>query len=167
MKDFIIVAGAPGSGKTVISELIKEKLKSPLIDFGWLREFHLKKDWSNQSKDEEQMAFENLIFILKNYQKHGFKNVIVNDLQDVRIQQISKSLSSYDYTIITLIIDDEEELKGRIQSPRDSGYNNVDKAIVWNQSLINRELLPNEHRIDNTHQEPEKTVRGILRLIQI
>ena len=72
MKDFIFIGGSPGSGKTTISKLLYEKLNHPpLIDFGILREPHLETDWSNQSKKEEQMAFENLVFMLKNYLKMG------------------------------------------------------------------------------------------------
>lgn len=78
MTDFIFIAGSPGSGKTTISKLLYEKLNHPpLIDFGNLREPHLEINWLNQSKKEEQMSFENLLYILKNYIKHGYKNVVI------------------------------------------------------------------------------------------
>jgi len=38
MKDIIIIYGAPGSGKTTVAELLQDKLQSPYVDFGWLRE---------------------------------------------------------------------------------------------------------------------------------
>ena len=88
MKDLIVIAGAPGTGKTTISNLLARELNSFVFDFGVLRQIHSDNDWSNWSEAEEQMAFENLIFILKNYKKHGHKNVILNDLQDFRILQI-------------------------------------------------------------------------------
>ena len=62
MKDLIILAGAPGSGKSTIGELLREKQGFPLIDFGWLRQGHLDDRWSNATPEEEQMAFENLVF---------------------------------------------------------------------------------------------------------
>lgn len=123
MTHFIFITGAPGSGKTTISNLLKTKLNdSPLIDFGWIRQFHLDQKWKKASKKEEQMSFENLVFILKNYAKYGYKNIIINDLQDHRIQQIPKLFSKYNYTIISLIVKDDVELKNRILSERDSGF---------------------------------------------
>jgi len=65
--DLIVIGGSPGSGKTTISRLLYERLgHPPLINFGILREPHLERDWSNWSKKEEKMAFENLEFIAKN-----------------------------------------------------------------------------------------------------
>ncbi len=66
-RDLIVIAGAPGSGKTTVSDLLYAELKSPYIDFGDVRNFHLDWGWTNQSPREEQMSFENLIYILKNY----------------------------------------------------------------------------------------------------
>lgn len=74
--DLIIFGGAPGSGKSTICEILQKRLNSPLIDFGWLREFHLDREWKRANEEEKQMAFENLIFILKNYIKHKYKNIM-------------------------------------------------------------------------------------------
>lgn len=161
MKDFIFIAGAPGSGKTTIAELLQKKLSSPLIDFGRLREFHLDRSWSNQSEQEEQMAFENLISILKNYRKNGYKNVLVTDLNESKLVKIADELGECEYIILTLTIADDEELKRRVLGVRDSGFKDTDRAIEWNRSILDRGLLLREERIDNTHNEPEKTVRGI------
>ncbi len=167
MTHFIIIAGAPGSGKTTISNLLKTRLnESPLIDFGWIRQFHLDPEWKKASKKEEQMSFENLVFILKNYAKYGYKNIIINDLQDQRIQQIPKLFSKYNYTIISLIVKDDTELKSRILSERDSGFKNVKKALTWNKELIRRKNLKNECKIDNTHTNPSKTVKIILEILK-
>ncbi|PIS05273.1 MAG: hypothetical protein COT81_02005 [Candidatus Buchananbacteria bacterium CG10_big_fil_rev_8_21_14_0_10_42_9] len=165
MKDFIFIAGAPGSGKTTISKLLAEKLGSFVIDFGKLREFHLKPDWSNESAEEEEMSFENLIFILKNYNQRGYKNVIVNDLQDFRIQQIPKLLSKINFVIFSLIVNDNAELKKRIESERESGYKNVEKALKWNGELTKRPEIKNEYKIDNTTNAPQETLTKLLPLL--
>lgn len=167
MTDFIFIAGSPGSGKTTISNLLRAELNnSPVIDFGWVREFHLDKKWSNANKKEEQMSFENLVFILKNYVKYGYKNIIVNDLQDFRIEQISKNFLRYNFVIISLVVNDEMELKKRILSERDSGFKNVKTALSWNQKIIERKNVKNEIKVDNTHENPRKTVNTILELIK-
>ena len=167
MVDFIFIAGSPGSGKTTISNLLKAKLKNPpMIDFGWIREFHLDKEWKNANEKEEQMSFENLVFILKNYVKHGYKNIIVNDLQDFRIEQILKKFSKYNYLILSLIVKNDDELKNRILGERDSGFKDVKTALSWNKKIIERKNIKNEFKVDNTSRNPRKTVNTILELIK-
>jgi|TARA_Y100000310_G_scaffold11663_1_gene12168 broad-specificity NMP kinase len=167
MVDFIFIAGSPGCGKTTISNLLKSKLNNPpMIDFGWIREFHLDRKWKNASKKEEQMSFENLVFILKNYIKQGYKNIIVNDLQDFRIEQIPKKFSKYNYVIISLIVKDDEELKNRILGERDSGFKDVKTALSWNKKIMERKNLKNEFKVDNTHRRPNKTINTILEILK-
>ncbi len=167
MTDFIFIAGSPGSGKTTISNLLKDKLNNPpMIDYGWIREYHLDREWKNATKKEEQMSFENLTFILKNYVKHGYKNIIVNDLQDFRIEQIPKEFSSFDYAIISLIVKDDGELKNRVLGERDSGFKDFKTALSWNKRIIERKNLKNEFKVDNTHRNPKKTVDTILAILE-
>ncbi len=166
MPSLVVVGGAPGSGKTTVSKLLYETLQSPMIDFGDLRNFHLDFLWKKANKQEEQMSFENLIYILKNYIRNGYKNVIVNDLQDFRIQQIPQIFENDDYMIVTLVLYDDEELKARVLNPsRDSGFRDVERALAWNQAVIERPALKNEHKLDNTVNRPEETAQEIINLI--
>jgi predicted ATPase len=73
MLDLIVIAGAPGSGKTTISKILRSRLQAPLIDFGSLRNRHLDSEWSNAGPAEEQIAFENLVFVVESYAQHGTK----------------------------------------------------------------------------------------------
>lgn len=116
MPSLVFIGGAPGSGKTTVSRLLHERFQSVMIDFGTLREFHLDILWTKQSEKEEQMAFENLIFILKNYIRNGYKNVIVNDLKDFRIEQIPEVFADDDYLIVTLVLYDDDELRASSRS---------------------------------------------------
>lgn len=166
MEDIIIFSGAPGSGKTTVAEQLQQETKSPLIDFGDLRAWHLNFDWSNANAEEEEMAFENLIFVLKNYLKHGYKNIIVTDLKDERAPKLVENLKDVKTIIISLILSDEEGLKKRVLAERNSGFKNVDEALRRNKEIMTRELFPNEHRIDNSHNEPEKTVKEILNILK-
>lgn len=75
--NLIVIAGVPGSGKTTVSKLLKEKLNGPYIDFGCLREFHLDREWKRANETEEQMAFDNLVFMLKNYIKNDYCNRLI------------------------------------------------------------------------------------------
>jgi len=161
MTKIIFIAGAPGSGKTTISNKLKIKLNDcPLIDFGWIREFHLNKSWSNANNKEEQMSFENLVYILKNYIKNGYPYIIVNDLQDRRITEIPEIFNSTNYLIFSLLVKDENELSVRVMdSTRDSGFRDVKEALRWNKELSERDALPNEFKVDNSTRNPDETIK--------
>jgi hypothetical protein len=163
MTNLIFINGAPGVGKTTTASFLQKELNSPSIDFGNLRIFHLKRDWSNQSDEEEQMSFENLVYILRNYIKHNYKNVIVTDLRDYRIKQIPELFSKDEYRIFTLTVANDEVLKGRVlEETRDSGYKDFQKAIEWNKREVDRPLLQNEVKIDNTDLTPEQVLQIVI-----
>ncbi len=167
MTKIIFIAGAPGSGKTTISNQLKIKLEDcPLIDFSCIRNFHLNKSWSNESDKEEQMSFKNLAFILKNYIKNEYPYVIVNDLLDKRIMEIPKVFDPVNYLIFSLVVNSDNELSNRVlDNTRDSGFRNVKKALKWNKQLIERDLLVNEFKIDNSSKNPRGAIKIILQKI--
>jgi len=165
MKDIIIISGAPGSGKTTVAKLLKEKLQFPYIDLGWLREFHLDREWKQANEKEERMSFENLVSILKNYIKNDYRNVIVTDLTDSKVREIPSAFEKDNFIIFSLTIKTDEELQKRVLGERDSGFKNVEEALRWNKDLKERQLLPNERKIDNSHNDSSKTVEEILKLI--
>ncbi len=164
MKKLIVISGSPGSGKSTICSLLKEKLNSPYIEFSSLQEFHLNNEWTNWNEDGEKMAFENLIFVLKNYIKHGYKNIILTDLRDERVQEIPKYFEAENFIIISLTIGNDDELKKRIVD-RNSGFKNVQEALEWNEHVKVRPVLQNEYKIDNTHNRPERTLEEVLKLL--
>lgn len=163
MTKIIFVAGAPGSGKTTVCRLLKPMLHDcPYIDYGYIREFHLNPTWSNESDQEEQMSFENLIFILKNYIKNAYPYILVTDLLDKRILEIPTLFDSSQFYIFSLTINNADELKKRVlNETRDSGYRNVVKATKWNQNLLDRKFVINEQKMDNSHNDPHRTAKTI------
>lgn len=163
MLDFIFVGGAPGTGKTTVAKLLQKRLESPAIEYSWIRGFHLDEDWANMSEKEEAMSFENMLFILRNYAKNGYKNVIVSDFEDSRLKQLKNLFSNNTYLIFTLFLADDEELKRRVLNEmRDSGFRDFEKSVKWNSDVKERGSLPNEIKIDNTENTPEQTLQTIL-----
>jgi adenylate kinase family enzyme len=162
MPDVIVIAGAPGSGKSTVAELLKAKLDSVHVDLGHLRNFHLDPEWKKGTEQEEQMSFENLVLILKNYIKHGYKNIIVDDLKDFRVAEMAKTFPD---SIVFSLVPADEVLEKRIKA-RSGGFTDTARAIQWNKDLRARDKLPNEHVIDNTSLSPEETLGVILEKVQ-
>lgn len=113
------------------------------------------------------MSFENLTFIVRNYVHYGYKHVILNDLEDFRVQQIPDLFSDIGYIILDLIVESDDELKRRVLDPtRDSGFRDHRASLAWNDRLKRRSLGKNEHRIDNSDRDPAQTMKIILRTIE-
>jgi dephospho-CoA kinase len=166
MIDLLIISGAPGSGKTTICRLLCEELGCPYIELGYLRQFHLDYEWSNMSDREESMSFENLLYIIRNYFRYGYKPVIVADLEDDRVQEIPLHFQHNEFVIATLVVTDDAELKRRVLLPeRDSGYRDYRSSIDWNRRIIERSTVQNEVKIDNTNPDPTSAVKQIRALI--
>lgn len=167
MKQFIFIAGAPGSGKSTVANLLQQKLDSPLFEFGWIPEFRNTGDHIIPYTEDEALAFENLTLVVKNYAKHGFKNVIITDLENERIEQLSRTFEGYDYSIFTLRQSDEELLKSRVlDTSRSSGYRDWEKARQINQDLLHRAPFANEIFIDAETLSAESVANHILTLLQ-
>ncbi|CAF1662328.1 unnamed protein product, partial [Didymodactylos carnosus] len=94
-------------------------------------------------------------------------NVMVNDLRDERLEQLSKYLShdQYRYLIITLVVSDDNLLKQRVLGPRDSGFRNFERAIECNRNIRQRSLCVHEHKLDNTNHTPRQTADQVLQII--
>lgn len=161
--DIIFIAGAPGAGKSSVATLLQEKLDCPCFEFGWIPEFRNKGVETISYEEDEAIAFENLSLVTKNYVKHGFKNIIITDLEDKRIKELHTIFNQENYVLFTLTLSDDEILKSRVlDKTRSSGYRDFKSAIKINNEIINRQLLPNEIRIDTTNQSLENIVKIII-----
>ena len=165
MPDFIFIAGAPGSGKSTLAKRLQEQLCSPCFEFGWIPEFRLPGP-ASQAR-EEALSFENLTLVVKNYARHGSRNIIVTDLNDIRFREIPRRFARYRYVILTLVVADDEVLKRRVlDETRSSGYRDCEAALRHNRLIRARRLLSNENRVDNTHGSVDETVDEILTLLK-
>lgn len=166
MYNFIFILGTQGAGKTTISRLLKEKLNSVHIDYDWIRGFHLNKEWKNATDAEEEMSFENLLFLLKNYAKHNYENVIVGGFTEKNIEKVLSELKDYKNIVITLYLSNDEVLKQRVLTEsRDSGFRDFEESIQFNKKLRDELHYPNEHKVNNTNQTPEETTNQIVGLL--
>ncbi|MBO0992876.1 hypothetical protein [Bacillus sp. SD088] len=143
--------------------------KSPYFEFGWIPEFRSLTPSTNISqKQEEQLSFENLIMVAKNYNRHGYKNVILTDLDDVRMIDIPNVFANYNYVIITLYVDWDEVIKHRIMT-RDNGnqFEEWEQSVKTNVLIQQRQKLPNEYRILNSRDDTEMTFTKIKDILEL
>ena len=165
MLDLIVLGGAPGSGKSTVAELLRDHFQSPMIDFGWLREWHLDPSWQRANPQEEEMAFENLVFVLHNYRTYGYRRVIVHDLQEQRLHDIPVRCAALRYAIFTLVLTDDAKLRQRIGN-RPDGFRNVERALAWNQAVCARPTMLHEYKIDTAMEQPAAVSDLIIQRIQ-
>ncbi len=165
--DFIIVGGSPGNGKTTLSAMLHRHFQSPYFEFGWIPEFRmLAPSLRISQREEEQLSFENLVLVAKNYRKHGFKHVILTDLDDARMLDIPRVFAGYRYIILTLYSDKDEIIKNRILG-RDNGntFKDWQQSVRTNALIKKRKLLPNEYRILNSGDDPNPVLQHILSIL--
>jgi len=166
MAPLIVIAGAPGSGKSTVIKRLHQHFQSVLIEFSDFRVLHLDPEWHKASPSEEAMSFENLVFALRNYLKHGYSHILLTDLEDERVQQIPSLFKPQEFMIVTLVLSDEAEHKRRVLDPdRDSGYRDYQKAIAWNKAIMDRQPVTNEYRLDTTNLSSEAVSQRIIDLI--
>lgn len=162
----IVIHGAPGCGKTTVAALLHKKLKCPWFEFGWIPEF----TWRNphteiSSGEEEQLSFENLLLVTRNYLHHGFAYVILSDLSDVRVPEIAHEFP--DAIIFTLYSENQSLLKERIFARKgENTYKDWPQAQRINEMILARQPLQNEHRICVDNQSPEEIMTRILQIVK-
>jgi len=160
----IIIHGAPGSGKSTTASLLHKKLRSPWFEFGWISEFrnlnpHTEITW----EQETDISFENLVLVVKNYIRHGFKNIIITDINfDSQILRLPEIFDGFQYRLFTLYATDET-LKTRILK-RDNGntFRDWESSLKLNALLTSRPLLPNEIRICSESISADEVVIKIM-----
>jgi chloramphenicol 3-O-phosphotransferase len=163
----IVVAGAPGSGKSSLSHRLQAITRSPLFEFGWIPEYRYRSNGEIPYPEEEQISFENLVLVTRNYVRHGFRAVILTDLEDHRIAQIAEVFSDLDYCILTLVVHDEEVLSRRVLDPdRTSGYRDVAAALDINRRILGRSPYLKEFRLDVTDCDLDCALQHALDVIQ-
>lgn len=151
-----------------MARALQAVLVCPLFEFGWIPEFRNTGDREMLYVEEEGLAFENLVLVTKNYAAHGFRWVILTDLQPFYVAQVGASFDGYDSRIFTLRQEDDDVVKARVlNESRSSDYRDVDTAIERNRVLHERRPYPTEKFINVGHRSVDDLVESILADVSI
>ena len=163
MADIIILAGAPGTGKSSTAKAIHERIKNPYFEFGWIPEFRLKGEAEITFAEEWHISFENLCLVARNYHKHGFMNVLLTDLYAGHAIRAPDEFLDLDCSLFTLYVTDEAIHRARLfDDSRTSDFRDWDRAKKDNQVNQERPIRAKETKIDNTHHGIDTVVDLIL-----
>jgi predicted kinase len=120
----IVIAGAPGSGKSALLAALREHLDAPMIEFSTLREIHLDPQWRGQSSQE-----------------------VVTDLREARVIDVVERFGS-DVLVVTLFAS-EDVIRDRI-ADRTAGFTDASSAIAWNARVQAASPAASELRLDTS-----------------
>ena len=159
--DVIFIVGCPASGKSTVSKYLQEELNSPFFEFGWIPEYR-NLNIVQTYEDEEKLSFENLNLVVKNYVKHGYKNIILTDIRDNLITKIPSIYKNYSYHIFTLI-PSVETIKNRINQRKidDQGFSEISLALKSND-YWNKSSLTKQTKFHLKNETPEEIANLIL-----
>jgi hypothetical protein len=119
----------------------------PRIEFSDLREWHLDRAWERQSPDEEAIAFENVVFVIANYRRHGFTPVLVTDFREHRVADLVERFG--DCVVIVSLVASDVVIRERVEARAD-GFTDADTAVAWNSRVKSSRLLSCERRYDTS-----------------
>ncbi|MEH3077739.1 MAG: AAA family ATPase [Quadrisphaera sp.] len=166
MPAVVVIAGAPGAGKSSVSRELQARLDCPVFEFGWIPEFRNTGDRTTAYEEDEQLAFECLVLVVRKYVEHGYRNVIVTDLQEDRPAQALEVLADLDVILVTLRVEDEQLLRRRVlEETRSSDYRDDDASVALNRRLLARDALPGEVFVDVGHRPLLDVVDEVHQLI--
>jgi predicted kinase len=145
--DLIVLGGAPGVGKSTLMGRLRAHFQyPPTIEFSDVRNLYLDRDWARASPDEEQMAFDILLYALKKILEKRVTPVLLTDFKDERLLTLQAAFGEYRYRIVTLFMDDDEIVKERVIA-RNDGFKDHAAAMRWNATIRLRPALPCEDKI--------------------
>ena len=165
--DIIVIHGAPGNGKTTVAQELHQRLGCPWFEFGWIPEFtSLNPHTKISQAQEEQLSFENLILVCQNYLKHHFENIVITDLNDLRMLDVPVCFKEQRYVIVALFSESDDVLKERILTRTNgNSYKDYEQAQQINRLIKNRKALPNEYRLRSDNQSPQQIADAIEQIV--
>ncbi|MGM9657735.1 MAG: AAA family ATPase [Eubacteriales bacterium] len=165
MKRLYIIGGTMGSGKTTVSEIIKNKLdNSVFLDGDWCWDSHP----FTVTEETKRMVLDNICFLLNQFIRcSAYRNIIfcwVLHRQSIT-DTILAGVDTSDCTVITVsLICGEEELRARLMKDVSEGKRSPD-VIERSIARLPCYSEPDTVKIDTNGKSPEEIADEIISLL--
>lgn len=157
----IFINGNMNSGKSTISDLLREKIDNPaVVEIDELRAF------IKQVPIEQAVPinWQNAIACTKNLSGHNFNVIIPYPLSENNYQYVTEELANLNIPIYFITLNPSLNVLSKNRGTRELSQREVDRIKVLHEQGI----ADNSYGlvIDNSNQTPEETVAEILEYIK-
>ena len=165
MLDFIFIIGTSGIGKSTLAQGLFRALNSTCIEQHMVPEF-LSRDGIEPMTGEleERTCWENTKAMALCFQRLGYRNIVVSDLDDLRTADIPEVFHGFRYITLKLICSDFEQLRRQMHERKNGLVDDVLQEKL-HRKMTARPLLVNEHLIDVAGLTKEKVLEKALSVV--
>jgi len=153
----IFLSGSINSGKSTIAKILIKRIPDCVnLEVDKICEFvdHIEK------KEIEDIIFENVISLIKDYTKHGLNVIVSYPLSNGRFDYLESQLKESDLNIYLFTLNPRLEIAMSERGERRAKTIDSERVKFHYQIGINK--LNKGVNIDNSDQTPEETVDEIL-----
>lgn len=157
MHQIIFIDGFSGVGKTTLAKKLYKHYKGVYIEQYMIPDF-VTKDGKTEitGREEDETLYRLMVANIKEFARLEYKNIIALDFNQVRFRDIPIDFKGYDYLIIHLVCNKEQNL----QQMKNRGKGLIDLEMLEKEYLrcekYPRALLPNEIVIDVTNKSEDE-----------
>ncbi|MBS5844031.1 MAG: AAA family ATPase [Clostridiales bacterium] len=165
--DFIFIIGPSAVGKTTLARELYKHYNGVYLEQNMVPEFIVPNDTEDGGIYEEQLCWENVMLQLKFFYDKGCKNIVSLDLDDYRARELPHIFKGYNFIILRLLCSDMEQIRQQMihRHNNEGGLYVLEQIERSNLVIMNRNLLPNEVKIDVTGKSKEEVLKSVIDII--
>lgn len=167
MLDFIFIIGTSGIGKSTLANNLLGELRTVVIEQHMVPEF-ISKDGKEEMTGqlEELTCYENTKAMALCFNRLGYKNIIISDLDDLRTADIPIDFKGYNFVTIKLVCSDLKQLQKQMEGRPNGGLIDYELQEKCNDKCLKRKLLPNEFVIDIANMTKQDVLAKTLEIVK-
>ncbi len=156
MRDFILIIGTSGIGKSTLGKGLFAHYNGAFVEQNMVPEFGIPEN-VDPGVFEERVCWECCVAQMMKFHEMGIRNVIGSDFDDLRTADIPDVFKGYNYITLKLICRDLSQLHSQMEK-RENGLVDYELQRKCSEKINNRPPLINEVEIDVT----DKTAQQVL-----
>ncbi|MBR4554664.1 MAG: AAA family ATPase [Ruminococcus sp.] len=166
--EFIFVTGPSAVGKSTLSRGLCGKLGGVLIEQNMVPEFTVPPYVSDEGAYEEKVCWGNVLCQIEYFHNTGFRNIIVNDFDDLRVRELPVLFKGHRFIVIRLCSSDPEQIKVQMihRAKNEGGLYAPEGVGRLNALISSRPLMPNEVKLDIAGKTAEQVLGEAMDLLE-